>query len=227
MTFNLEIRKLIKSHYESGMKPREIYKLLNKTVPVWTIYRWIKRLSNGDIKANVSPGRPRRILTKTFIAKVKRNLTQNVKRKSARKLAIDNNCYRRTISRIIAEDLKLKAYKKIPVPDLNEAQIARRYTFSCWIRKYFNHELGISFMEPERWPPNSPDLNPLDYFVWNEIENRLKSKKFSNRDDLIKKIKEVIREIPRKSIRDSFEKFRSRIYALEKNRGQLILNKHS
>ena len=89
------------------------------------------------------------------------------------------------------------------------------------------NKLDISYIGPDKWPPNSPDMNPLDYFVWNEIENRLKSKKFSNRDDLIKKIKEVIREIPRKSIRDSFEKFRSRIYALEKNRGQLILNKHS
>ena len=48
----------------------------------------------------------------------------------------------------------------------------------------------------------------------NEIENRLKSKKFNKKDDLIQKIKEVISEIPRKSIRDSIEKFRSRIYAL-------------
>ena len=37
-------------------------------------------------------------------------------------------------------------------------------------------KLGISYIKPERWQPNSPDLNPLDYFVWNEIENRLKSK---------------------------------------------------
>ena len=35
-------------------------------------------------------------------------------------------------------------------------------------------------------------MNPLDCFVWNEIENHLKSKKFNNRDDLIKKIKESI-----------------------------------
>ena len=22
------------------------------------------------------------------------------------------------------------------------------------------------FIEPENWPPNSPDLNPVDYAVW-------------------------------------------------------------
>jgi transposase len=81
MTLKLEIRKLIKSHFQSGKTPREIYKMLNKTVPIWTIYRWIKRLSNGVIKADISTGRPRTIRTKTFIAKINRNSTQNTKRK--------------------------------------------------------------------------------------------------------------------------------------------------
>ena len=75
------------------------------------------------MKAKVSPGRPRKFRTKTFIAKIKRNLTKNVKRKSAREIAKDNDCSRITIARIIAEDLNLKLYKKIHVPDLNEAHI--------------------------------------------------------------------------------------------------------
>ena len=83
--------------------------------------------------------------------------------------------------------------------------------------------LGIAYIGPDRWSPNSPDLNPFDYFVWNEIENRLKSKKFNNRDDLIKKIKESIKEIPKKMIRDSIENFRSRIYEVEKSRRSLYL----
>jgi len=24
----------------------------------------------------------------------------------------------------------------------------------------------VSFIEPQMWPPNSPDLNPVDYAVW-------------------------------------------------------------
>ena len=26
------------------------------------------------------------------------------------------------------------------------------------------NEMGIEFIRPENWPPNSPDLNPLDFF---------------------------------------------------------------
>jgi len=27
----------------------------------------------------------------------------------------------------------------------------------------------ISFIEPQWWPPNSPDLNPVDYAVWGAL----------------------------------------------------------
>jgi len=28
---------------------------------------------------------------------------------------------------------------------------------------------NISFIEPQMWPPNSPDLNPVDYAVWGAL----------------------------------------------------------
>lgn len=27
------------------------------------------------------------------------------------------------------------------------------------------------FIPPEEWPPNSPDLNPMDYWVWGHLES--------------------------------------------------------
>lgn len=50
---------------------------------------------------------------------------------------------------------------------------------------------SISIIPPKHWPPNSPDLNPLDYFFWNEVETRLKQKKYENRNELIEKIKDI------------------------------------
>src|SRR6218665_2262470 len=29
---------------------------------------------------------------------------------------------------------------------------------------------NISFIEPDMWPPNSPDLNPVDYAVWGALQ---------------------------------------------------------
>src|SRR6218665_1410919 len=35
--------------------------------------------------------------------------------------------------------------------------------------EYLRRE-NISFIEPDMWPPNSPDLNPVDYAVWGALQ---------------------------------------------------------
>ena len=50
-------------------------------------------------------------------------------------------------------------------------------------------DASIKLIEPNHLLPNSPDLNPLDYFFWNEVSTRIRSKNMSNRTELIKNIK--------------------------------------
>jgi len=32
---------------------------------------------------------------------------------------------------------------------------------------------NVSFIEPQWWPPNSPDLNPVDYAVWDALQQQV------------------------------------------------------
>ena len=64
-------------------------------------------------------------------------------------------------------------------------------------------EHGISLIKTSRWPPNSPDLNPLDYFFWNEVETILTKRKYSNRAQLVQQIKKAVSEISLGKIRYS------------------------
>jgi len=32
---------------------------------------------------------------------------------------------------------------------------------------------NVSFIEPQMWPPNSPDLNPVDYAVWGALQQQI------------------------------------------------------
>ena len=57
-----------------------------------------------------------------------------------------------------------------------------------------------SFIHPNQWPANSPDLNPLDYFFWNEVSKGVTKLGVLNREDLIKKIKKIAKKIPLKMI---------------------------
>ena len=40
------------------------------------------------------------------------------------------------------------------------------------------------FIEPENWPPNSPDLNPVDYSVWGALQQMVYRHKISDMDHL-------------------------------------------
>ena len=66
----------------------------------------------------------------------------------------------------------------------------------------------------------------LDYYFWSEVENRLKSKSFKNKVELVEKIKECVKEIPLKMIEQSIINFRFRVNAVEKNQDYYILNKN-
>jgi len=38
------------------------------------------------------------------------------------------------------------------------------------------------FIKPENWPPNSPDLNPVDYAVWRALQQMVYRRKISDID---------------------------------------------
>ncbi len=109
MTINISIRKLISSWLKSGYDAPTIYTMLNNTVSRATVYRWVNRISKSGIMAATSPGRPRSVRTKGFIAKVKRNVSKNQKRKSARQIAREEGCDQRTVRVAIRQDLSFKA----------------------------------------------------------------------------------------------------------------------
>ena len=342
MTIDIEMRKLIKRHYEAGKNVNFIYQSLSGTVSKRTIYRWIRTMKQTNtIEARTSPGRPRSVRTKPFIAKVKRNVNGNKKNKSAREMASQFGCSRGIISKVIHEDLGLKTYKKQNIPKTSSSHIERRKTCTGWLRKKFdevtqqkilfsdekvfdgdgqinlhndvvyaesrkaaNMNCGlfsktkypfkvmvwvgltyngpttpvflppktsfdsdfytrkvlpvikkcgeeligadfvyqqdgaschtsvqtleelenseISFIAPNHWPPNSPDLNPLDYFFWSETARRLKQKKYKNRAELTQKIKETIKEIPINMVRQAINQFIKRVRAIERREGGLI-----
>ena len=76
--------------------------------------------------------------------------------------------------------------------------------------------MGINYIKPLHWPANSPDLSPLDYFLWNEVEVRMKQKKYENREQMIKQLVKTFEEIPLEMIRESIKNFMPRFYELEK-----------
>ena len=52
------------------------------------------------------------------------------------------------------------------------------------------------FVPFSHWPPSSPDLNPLNYFVWSYVENITNMTSHNTKASLIAAIRQVFAELP-------------------------------
>ena len=63
------------------------------------------------------------------------------------------------------------------------------------------------------WPPYSPDLNPLDFFVWGYVMQQVRRIKPETIDELKAVVEDVVSSIPEEMIRKSVANLRKRCEA--------------
>ncbi len=61
------------------------------------------------------------------------------------------------------------------------------------------------------WPPRSPDLSPLDFYLWGATKEKVYKKKPHNLEDLQQHITEIIQNITRQELISVFNNMRKRI----------------
>ena len=79
------------------------------------------------------------------------------------------------------------------------------------------------FIRKEEWPPNLPDLNPLDYRVWAAMLD--KYQRYVPKPTNISKLKTVLKaiwsDLPQGPIDEAVLSFRKRLQAFRRNVHQL------
>lgn len=84
----------------------------------------------------------------------------------------------------------------------------------AWISEHFD-----SFWPKDLWPPSSPDLNPLDYSVWSELERKACNKPYRNVDDLKASLLAAWDDLSPEYIVKASQSFRPHLEAIVKARG--------
>ena len=79
-----------------------------------------------------------------------------------------------------------------------------------------------NFFTKDRWPPNSPDLNPLDYALWVELMQNMNWAKIVGRNSLITQVKAGFKKMRKNVVVDSCKKWSSRLYNLYNTDGNYI-----
>lgn len=75
------------------------------------------------------------------------------------------------------------------------------------------------FIPAGRWPPNSPDLNPLDYSVWEEFVHAMHWNRVKSKTTLIDELKRAVKRIRPQEVRDSCASWYSRVRKVSENGG--------
>ena len=64
-----------------------------------------------------------------------------------------------------------------------------------------------SFIDKDHWLPNSPNLNPLDYSIWDEFAQQINWAKVKSKKTLIDELKRSVKRIRDSVVLESCERW--------------------
>ncbi len=79
-----------------------------------------------------------------------------------------------------------------------------------------------SFIDKDHWPPNSPDLNPLDYCIWNEFAQAIEWNAVTSKRTLIVAVKRAVKKISKDVVFESCSSWTNRLYRLSQGKGNYL-----
>ena len=98
---------------------------------------------------------------------------------------------------------------------------ARSHTANETVR-FLNQQRYLTLLQPNMWPPNSSDLNPVDYCVWSALEQNVYCRRFKNTIELKEAILQEWEALPQAVINNAIDGFRSRVRLVIAENGQNI-----
>lgn len=76
-----------------------------------------------------------------------------------------------------------------------------------------------SFIPPDMWPPNSPDLNPVDYKIWGYVQEQVYQKEIHDVHELKQRLVEVWGRLPQNIVNKAIDEWRKRLRACVRAEG--------
>jgi len=76
------------------------------------------------------------------------------------------------------------------------------------------------FIGPDLWPPNSPDLNPVDYKIWGVMQQRVYECRVNNVDELKQRLIDVWHGLQQNVIDSAVNEWRKRLRACVRAQGR-------
>ena len=90
-----------------------------------------------------------------------------------------------------------------------------------WISDHFGERV-VGQMTQHEWASHSPDLNPLDFFLWGHIKDQIMGQTFQNIDELKNIVNRLVKAIPQLLCERSIRNFVYRIRMCVRRNGRHV-----
>ena len=129
---------------------------------------------------------------------------------------VDHSCY---IEKVLPVALKYgnEVFGNDWIFQQDGAKPHQHHLTQQWCRDNFP-----SFIDKNRWPPNSPDLSPLDYSIWDELVNTIDWDKVKSKTTLIQQLKSSVKKIRESVVFESCASWTNRLYRVSQNDGNYL-----
>lgn len=127
-----------------------------------------------------------------------------------------------TYIEILKKFLKEDAYSLYPEGNFLLHQDSAPSHTSGATRQFLDSKIAGKYVTKEEWIPNSPDVAPMDYFVWGWMRKRVETKKVSSIGSLKRALKQAWDELPQEYIDNALASWPRRIYMIYKAKGNNI-----
>lgn len=130
----------------------------------------------------------------------------------------------------VTKEVYLRVLQTVMKPWMDRVSDGNPYVFqqdgapahtSRMVQDWLSSNVNM-FWPKEFWPPNSPDLNPMDYYVWSAVELRSNKERHPNTASLTLAIKRAFRALPKHIVKKACCSFRPRLEAVVANNGGYI-----
>ncbi|CAF1366313.1 unnamed protein product [Adineta ricciae] len=90
------------------------------------------------------------------------------------------------------------------------------------ITQQWCHSNFPGFIDKDHWPPNSPNLNPLDYYIWDEFVKVIDWNKVTSKPTMIQELKRAVKKIRKEAVFESCACWTNRLYRMSQNNGRYL-----
>ena len=111
------------------------------------------------------------------------------------------------------------------IPDLVFQQDGSPVHWGLRVRETLNRTFQhrwIGRSGPIPWPARSPDVTPLDFFLWGYVKDQVFKTPVFEINELKQRIRDTVMRVNLNMLRNTWREFRSRLQFLIENQGQHI-----